>query len=185
MACGLIHLNLLARTTTKLFLVEILFLLFYKTLNLYLLFSHSYYTYLLDFYLVAHTKDHLNVRNSEEGNAVSWKRFVTLFISKRTGSDKAYFLLNALKNENKEESLTDSTFCTFELIEKNTLRKRLRISQDALSIVHLNKYGSYFKFILLLSGDINLNLLLTTLKNYILWELLPFHSCGFSTERMD
>ena len=49
-ACGFIHLNLLARTTTKLFLVEILFLLFYKTLNMYLLFSHSYYTYVLDFY---------------------------------------------------------------------------------------------------------------------------------------
>ena len=90
--------------------------------------------------------------------------FVILLIKKRTGSDNTHFLFNTLKNENKEESLTGSTFCAFELIEKNILRKRLRVSQDALSKVHLNKYGSYFKFILLLSGDINLNLVLTTPK---------------------
>ena len=90
--------------------------------------------------------------------------FVILLINKRTGSDNTHFLFNTLKNENKEESLTGSTFCAFELIEKNILRKRLRVSQDALSKVHLNKYGSYFKFILLLSGDINLNLVLTTPK---------------------
>ena len=84
--------------------------------------------------------------------------------------------------------LTYSTFCTFEQIEKNILQKRL--SHDGstirLSKVHLNKYGSYFKFILLLSGDINLNPGPTTPKrNDILWELLPFHNCSFSTERMD
>ena len=63
---------------------------------------------------------------------------------------------------------------------------RKRISQDALSKVHLNKYGSYFQFILLLSGDINLNPRPTTPKgNDILWELLPLHSFSFSTERMD
>ena len=44
---------------------------------------------------------------------------------------------------------------TLEQIEINILWKRL--SQDALSKVHLDMYGSYFKFILLLSGDINLN----------------------------
>ena len=37
-ACGLIHLNLLAKTTTKLFLVGIPFLHFYATLNFYLVF---------------------------------------------------------------------------------------------------------------------------------------------------
>ena len=37
LACTLIHLNLLAKT--KLFLVGILFLLFYTSLNLYLVFS--------------------------------------------------------------------------------------------------------------------------------------------------
>ena len=61
-----------------------------------------------------------------------------------------------MKNENKEKFLTDSTFCTSELIEKNNILRK-RLSQDALSKVHWNKYGSYFKFILLLSGDINLN----------------------------
>ena len=111
--------------------------------------------------------------------------FVTLLINKTTGSDNRHFFFNTLENENKEEFLTCSTFCTPEQkIEKNILRKRL--SQDALSKVHLNKYGSYFNFILLLSGDINLNTGPTAPKrNDILWELLPFYNCSFSTERMD
>ena len=91
--------------------------------------------------------------------------FVTLLISKTTGSDNRHFFFNTLKNENKEEFLTCSTFCTLEQIEKNILRKRL--SQDALSNNHLNKYGSYFKFVLLLSGDINLNPGPTALKRMI------------------
>ena len=107
--------------------------------------------------------------------------FVTLLINKTTGSDNRHFFFNTLKNENKEEFLTYSTFCTLEQIEKNILRKRL--SQDALSKVHLNKYGSYFKVILLLSCDINLNSGPTaTKRNDILWKLLPFHHCSFSTE---
>ena len=105
--------------------------------------------------------------------------FVALLINKRTGSGNRNFFFNTLEEENKEEFLTYSTFCTLEQIEKKILRKRL--SQDALSKVHLNKYGSYFKFILLLSGDINLNPGPTAPKrNDILWELLPFHNCSFS-----
>ena len=46
--------------------------------------------------------------------------------------------------------------------------------------------GSYFKFILLLSGDRNLNLEPTTPKrNDTLWELLPFHTCSFAAEQID
>ena len=89
-----------------------------------------------------------------------------------------------MKNENKEQFLTGSTFCTFELIEKTVLRKWL--FRDALPKVYLNRYGSYFKFILLLSSDINLNPRPTTPKsNDVLWELLPFHNCSFFTERID
>ena len=52
--------------------------------------------------------------------------------------------------------------------------------QDALSKIDLSKNGSYFKFILLLLGDINLNPGLTIPKrNDILWET------SFSTEWMD
>ena len=76
--------------------------------------------------------------------------FVTLLINKTTGSDNWHFFLNTLKNENKETFLTYSTFWTLEKIE------RKQLSQAALSKAHLNKYGSYLKFILLLSGDINL-----------------------------
>ena len=81
--------------------------------------------------------------------------FVTLLINKKTDSSNRHFFFGTLKKENKEEFLRNSTFCTLEQIEKNLLRKRL--SQDALSKVYLNKYGSYFKFILLVSGDIDLN----------------------------
>ena len=92
--------------------------------------------------------------------------------------------LNILKNENKEEFLTASTFCTFDLIEKRILRKWL--SQDPLSKVHLNKHGLYFKFIHLLLGDLNLNPGTTSpTRNDIFWEVLPFHNCSFSTERLD
>ena len=109
--------------------------------------------------------------------------FVKLLINETTGSDNLHFFFNTLKNKNKE-FLTGSTFCIFELIGKNILRKWL--SHDALSKVHLKKYGSYFKVILLLLGDKNLNPEPTTPKrNDILWELLPFHNCSFSTEQMD
>ena len=59
--------------------------------------------------------------------------FATILMNKITGSERE------LENENKEGFLTGSTFCTFELTEKNILRKQL--SQDALSKVYLNKYG--------------------------------------------
>ena len=109
---------------------------------------------------------------------------LTLLIKKTTGSDNRYFFFNTLKNGNQQEFLTYSTFCALEQIEKNILRKRL--SQHALSKVHLNKYVSHVKFILVQPGDINLNPGPTDPKrNYILWELLPSHNCSFYTERMD
>ena len=47
-------------------------------------------------------------------------------------------------------------------------------------------YGSDFKFLLLLLGEINLNPEpITPKRNDMLWELLPFHNCSFSTKRMD
>ena len=110
--------------------------------------------------------------------------FFTLAINKIPSSDKQHFLFNILKNENTEEFLTCGTFCTFELTEKTIVRKWL--SQVALPKVHLNKYGSYFKFILLMLGNINLNSRPTTSKrNNMLLELLEFHNFSFPTESMD
>ena len=110
--------------------------------------------------------------------------FVILLINQTTGSGNRHFFFNTLEKEIKEEFSRYRTFCTVEQIENKILRKRP--FQDALSKVHLNKYGPYFKFILLLSGDINLNPGPTTPKrNDMLWEFLPFHNCSFSTERMD
>ena len=183
-ACGLMHLDLLAKTTTKLLLVCILFLLF--------LYNFEFLLVLLYFLLSGGNKKSFKSRNSVGRKCCQLKvlkvllmhLFVTLLINKTTCSGNRHFFFNTLEKENKEEFLTYSTFCTLEQIEKNILRQRL--SQDALSKLHLNKYGSYFKLILLLSGDINLNLGPTTQKrNDILWELLPFHNCSFSTERMD
>ena len=55
------------------------------------------------------------------------------------------------------------------------------LSQDALSKVQTNKYGSHFMFILLLLGHINLNPRpVTPTRNDIQWELLPFNNCSFS-----
>ena len=89
-----------------------------------------------------------------------------------------------MKNENKEEFATGGTFCTFELIGKSILRKQ--VSQNALSKVHLSNYGSYFKFLLILSDDINLNSGAPTQKrNDMLWEALPFHNWSFPTESID
>ena len=110
--------------------------------------------------------------------------FVMLLINKTTCSDNKHFFFNTLEKEIKEEFSRYSKSCTLEQIENKILRKQLL--QDALFKVHLNKYGSYFRFILLLSGDINLNPGLTASKrNDMLWEFLPFHNCSFSTERMD
>ena len=137
---------------------------------------------------MAQSKNHLNVTRPWGGSAVKWVLlmypFVTLLRNKTSGSDKQHFLLHILKNENKEEFFMDNAFSPFELILKSILRKWL--SQDAPSNVHLNKYGSYFKFIQLLLGDINLNPGPTTpIRNDMLWELLPFCNCSFSTEQMD
>ena len=128
-----------------------------------LLFSLILYTCLLGFFWVAQTKNHLKVRTYVGRKCCQLKvikvslmhLFVTLLINKTSGSDNRHFFFNTLGNENKEEFLTYSTFCTLKQIKKYILRKRL--SQDVLFKVHLNKYGSYFMFILLLSGDINLN----------------------------
>ena len=127
----------------------------------YYYFSHLYYTYLLG--LSGANKKSFKRKNFLWRKCCQLKAlkvllmhlFVTLLINKTTGSDNQHFFFNTLKNENKKEFLTYITFCTLEKIEKNILRKWL--SQDALYKVHLNKYGLYFQFILLLSGDIDLN----------------------------
>ena len=62
-ACGLIHLNLLANTTTKLVLVGIHFLLFYTNLNFYLVFRiflGSFLTLCMKIYYTAIIVYHLN-----------------------------------------------------------------------------------------------------------------------------
>ena len=105
--------------------------------------------------------------------------FVTLSLNKMSGSHKLQFLFNRLKCKNNEEFLKNGIFCTFELIEKSILRKRL--SQDTLSNVYLNKYWSNFRFILLLSDYIYWNVRpIITARNGRLCKLL-LRSYSFST----
>ena len=108
-ACGLIHLNLLAKKTTKLFLVGILFLLFLDNFDVLL--------------------------------------------------GLLYFPREV-----------------FNIMYEDILHGHYSLPLNT----------SYFRFILLLLGDINLNPGTAPLKiNDILSELLPFHNCIFSTGRMD
>ena len=136
------------------------------------------------FFLSGANKKSFKRKNSVGSKCCQLKalRILLIFINKTTGSDNRHFFFNTLKNENKEFLI--QYILHFWANWKNILRKRL--SQGALSKVHLNRYGSYIQFILLLSGYINLNPGPTTSqKNDILWELLPFHNCSFSTKRMD
>ena len=107
--------------------------------------------------------------------------FVSLLINKTTGSDNKHFFFNTLEKENKEEFLTYSTFCTLEQIEKKNITEATIPGFTIQS--SFKQVWVLCKFILLLLGDINLNP--APKRNDILWELLPFHNCSFSTERMD
>ena len=52
----------------------------------------------------------------------------------------------------------------------------------SLANIRLNRYDSFFRFILLLSGDINFKPVPTTVtNNIILLNTLPFHNCGEPT----
>ena len=167
-ACGLMHLDLLAKTTTKLLLVCILFLLFLYNFEfllgllyfprevfdiMYQDFSFGFYSLpfkfsgkvlpviliLLFFSFILYMPTRLflsgaNKKSFKSKNSVGRKccqlkvlkvllmhLFVTLLINKTTGSDNRHFFFNTLKNENKEEFLTYSTFCTLEQIEKKNI----------------------------------------------------------------
>ena len=74
--------------------------------------------------------------------------------------------------------LTGSTFCNFELIETTVPGYSIKRS--------FKQVGSYFKFILFLSGGIKLNpgLIIST-RNDMPWELLPLYTCSSSAEQMD
>ena len=77
--------------------------------------------------------------------------FVTLLMKRKiSGSNNQHFHFTG-KWKQGVIHLRSSTFGTFELIEKLMLGKWL--CQDALSKVHINKSGSYFNSILLLSSD--------------------------------
>ena len=137
------HLNLLAKTATKLLLLCILFLLFLYNFQFLLgllyfpreVFDIMYEDFLYSFYsLTSKFSAKVLGRKCYQLKVLKvllMHLFVTLLINKATGSDNSNFFFNTLEKENKEEFLTCSTFCTLERIEKKLLRKRL--SQDALS----------------------------------------------------
>ena len=59
---------------------------------------------------------------------------------------------------------------------------RCQLSYFPLANIRLHRYDSFFRFILLLSGDININPGLTTItNNSIPLSTLPFRTCGEPT----
>ena len=109
--------------------------------------------------------------------------FVTLLINKTTVSDNQHFLFNTLKNESKE-FLMGSTFCTFKLIEKKYITEAtiLRCSIES-------SFKQLWVILLIYPITVGWHKLEPwtshTRGNEILWELIPFHHCSFSTERID
>ena len=66
-----------------------------------------------------------------------------------------------------------------ELVEKTELLRRLSVY--ALSEIHLDRYRSFCKILLILSWDINLNPgPVHGIQNENLLHALPFHDCIFS-----
>ena len=159
--CELIHLNLFAKTTIKLFLVGILFLLFLYNFEILLgllyfpreVFDSMYedllygyyslpfkfsgkvlpvtlillfFSFILymptRFFLSGANKKSFKRKNSVGSTCCQLKAlkillmhlFVTLLINKTNGSNNRHFFFNTVKNENKEEFLIYSTFCTLE-----------------------------------------------------------------------
>ena len=96
--------------------------------------------------------------------------YVTLLIKKIPGSNNRHFVFNNTKR--KYRAVFDGKcMLHFWANWKSILRKRL--SQDALPKFHLNKYESYFKYIVLLSDGISLNAGKNTPKtNYMIWNFL-------------
>ena len=96
-----------------------------------------------------------------------------------------FLSLSALtQNENLKEENTCEFLClhsikSVELVEKTELLRRLSVY--ALSKIHLDRYGSFRKILLILSWDINLNPgPVHGIQNGNLLYVLQFHDCNFS-----
>ena len=62
---------------------------------------------------------------------------------------------------------------------------RRQLSNYALSSIRLNNYKSYFKFILMLAGDINSPGPITTVDKNKMWDDLPSRNCNISVDWND
>ena len=70
-----------------------------------------------------------------------------------------------------------------ELVEKTELLRRLSVY--ALSKIHLDRYGSFLKILLILSWDINTNPRpVHGIQNENLLHVFPFHDCIFSGDNL-
>ena len=72
-------------------------------------------------------------------------------------------------------------FNALQSVEKTIIRRQL--SYYSLSSINLNGHNSYFKFILVLVGDINLSSRsIIMIDNNSMWDDLPFCNYNLSTE---
>ena len=84
-----------------------------------------------------------------------------------------------LKEVNTHEFLCLHSIKSTELVEKTESLRRLSVY--ALSKIHLDRYGSFLKILLILSRDINLNPgLVRGIQNENLLQVFPFHDCNLS-----
>ena len=84
-----------------------------------------------------------------------------------------------LKEVNTHEFLCLHSIKSMELVEKTELLRRLSVY--ALSKIHLDRYGSFCRILLILSWDINVNAgPVHGIQNENLLHVLRFHDCNFS-----
>ena len=83
------------------------------------------------------------------------------------------------KNIQNREFLCLHSIKSLELVEKTELLRRLRVY--ALSKIHLDRYGSFLKILLILSWNINLNPgPVHGIQNKNLLHVLSFHDSSFT-----
>ena len=89
--------------------------------------------------------------------------------------------IEILKEAKTREFLCLHSVKAMELVEKTELLRRLSVY--ALSKIHLDRYRSFRKILVILSRDINLNPgPVHGIQNENLFHVLPFHDCVFSVD---
>ena len=100
-------------------------------------------------------------------------------LNKRINEHKKGF--DVLRSADTSDLPSLKVFNVLQSVEK--AMKQRQLSNYTLLSIYLNRSKSYFKVILMLAGDINLNLgPITMVDNYNMWNDLPFRKCNLSID---